>query len=326
MEGTINIKKETSPCLDTTSPRLKPLLKKWDEEYPLNNTYTKDYLKFLDENKPFFELADDKRIKRIGKYNKAWLKILNVLACHLDLENLNKEFKLYDRENIVGKARKREFVRNYIMMIGESVLDIEVNSSEYRIASYKNILEFFLALYCKNGISEENEKWLEQEKPNIRIEIQKQECTEVKVVITNEQNGEKYELGGPIIVKYLENFYELYYSQSEKTDELALIAALKAKSYSELYEMMSQVLPDRMLASFMDSVVEMNEKIKENPEWPYETCDKEDLDEALDKGKTIGISQEKKNIANTLIERNMNIKEVSEITGLKEEEISKLQS
>ncbi len=62
-------------------------------------------------------------------------------------------------------------------------------------------------------------------------------------------------------------FYNLYYNHNEVTDEVAFLASLKAKSYEELYEILSPVMPSRMLSSFIEHVVAMVKSEKFSKEW-----------------------------------------------------------
>ena len=268
---------EIPPYLDTTLPRVKPLLKELNKKYPCNNRITKEYLKYLDNTKRFFELTDDKMIKYLGNAQKDWFKILNIISCHLGLDKLEFECVFHDKEIPFINKKGKSFVKDFYITIGDVVIDVEMNNSYYKSIKYRNNGYLNYSMYYDVGGSKDIRKVMDNEyyQLNLNDKEKRQKYAEREFITIDKYTGEIEKDKGHIFVKYLERFYKLYYTCSEITDEIALLASFKAKSYSELYEMMSFILPDKMLASFMESVIEMNEKIIGSPAWLDEVCAKQ---------------------------------------------------
>ncbi len=133
-------------------------------------------------------------------------------------------------------------------------------------------------------------------------------------------------------------FYNLYYNHNEVTDEVVFLASLKAKSYEELYEILSHVMPSRMLSSFIESVVAMVKYEKFSKEWfteIYADQVKEKNDKLLkEEGRTegraegieIGALEKARETAKNLLSMGMGIKDIIKATGLEESDILNLQN
>ena len=129
-------------------------------------------------------------------------------------------------------------------------------------------------------------------------------------------------------------FYNLYYNHSEVTDEVVFLASLKAKSYEGLYEILSHVMPSRMLSSFIESVVTMVKSEKFSKEWfteIYAEKVKEKNDKLLkEEGRTEGIKlgalEKAKETAKNLLSMGMEVKNIIKVAGLEESDILNLQN
>ena len=77
-----------------------------------------------------------------------------------------------------------------------------------------------------------------------------------------------------IILKYLEFYYRLYYNEPKKrTKDVIWLAALSSKNFTELYQMLKQVLLEKELNKFMKDVINMSLENFNLHEWQREKFD-----------------------------------------------------
>ena len=130
-----------------------------------------------------------------------------------------------------------------------------------------------------------------------------------------------------MIVKGLEKNRELYYSGVREKDVIWL-TALTSKNFSELYEIISHLLPEKELREFMEGAITMSKDEFVLHEWNKELFDDlvkyNEIEDATNEGKNIGIKESKAEIAKNLFNMKMSIEDISKATGLTLEEVQKL--
>ena len=150
-----------------------------------------------------------------------------------------------------------------------------------------------------------------------------------------------------MIIKGLEKHRELYYS-GIKEEDVIWLTALTSKNFSELYKIISQVLPEEKLKRFMEGAVGMSKDEFVLHEWNKELFDDlvkyNEIEDAKKEGKSLGIEEGKSlgieegralgkaegtkekaiEIARKMLNMKMSIEDISKATGLTIAEIQKL--
>ena len=134
-----------------------------------------------------------------------------------------------------------------------------------------------------------------------------------------------------MIVKGLEKYRELYYSGIKEKDVIWL-TALTSKTFSELYEIISHLLPEEKIKRIMEGAISMSKDEFVLHEWNKELFDDlvkyNELEDAKKEGeslgKTLGIKENKIEIAKNLLNMKMSDEDISKATGLTIEDVQKL--
>ncbi len=111
-----------------------------------------------------------------------------------------------------------------------------------------------------------------------------------------------------------------------------MITALTAKSFKELNKILKEILNKEELERFIGEVVKMSKDTFSIHEWEKEKTEEllkyeEYLygkNEGLKEGKNVGIKEKSIEIAKNMLNKKMDIKIISEMTGLSKEEIENL--
>ena len=106
----------------------------------------------------------------------------------------------------------------------------------------------------------------------------------------------------------LEQWMQFISQSNKKEVELAVKENKEIKKANEEYEYLTGDEEERRLAFLRDKAIRDENNMREAA-----------IEEGIEKGRKKGIQQNKKEIAKTLLQRKMSIREVSEITGLSEE-------
>jgi len=130
-------------------------------------------------------------------------------------------------------------------------------------------------------------------------------------------------------IKNIEFYYDLYYTKHRKLEEDKLwLVLIASKNFEEMYTIASKLMSGKERDKFMEDVERIN--------MDAYTLTKEELDalDAIQEYDTIknaeargieqGIEQEKNNIVKKLLDKNMSIDEIIEITSLTKEEVEKI--
>ena len=135
-----------------------------------------------------------------------------------------------------------------------------------------------------------------------------------------------------VITKSLERYRDLYYN-GIRNEEVIWLTMLTARSFSELYELASEILDEKELKKLMEASINMSKDGFVIHAWQKEKMDAlvkyNEIEEATKKGKAEGIAEgiKKKEIeiVKNMLKKEMSIKDISEITGLTEQDIQNLE-
>lgn len=286
---------------------------------------TKEYLKKLDEEIELIPLSYDRAFKSTFKTNLNLLKhILNVT---LPIE-ISKEDKinLLDGEMPIINKKEHEQIVDIFVVINKNIfIDIEMNRSKFenvfeRNDKYKNRIS--------NVIFEKGENLKELKTKHIyQLNLNAspyEEILEDTIVMYGLKTKKIYLSGESVITKSLERYRDLYYN-GIRNEEVIWLTMLTARSFSELYELASEILDEKELKKLMEASINMSKDGFVIHAWQKEKMDAlvkyNEIENAKKEGKAEGIKKKEIEIAQNMLKKKMSIKDISEITGLTEQDI-----
>ncbi|CCY45963.1 putative uncharacterized protein [Firmicutes bacterium CAG:822] len=298
----------------------------------MNIELNKKYFKKLDQELKLIPITYNFAFKKIFRSNLDILRDFLKVVIPLDITD-DCRIKLMDGElPKENKNEKKKIVDIYVILDGKIYVDIEVNRSKFenvleRNVKYKNKLS---SMIPKTG---EDVKVL-KEKSLYQLNLNaypKEEITDDIVVLYGLKSKKIYSSNEYMIIKGLEKHRELYYS-GIKEEDVIWLTALTSKNFSELYKIISQVLPEEKLKRFMEGAVGMSKDEFVLHEWNKELFDDlvkyNEIEDAKKEGKSLGITEgiKKRNIeiAKNMLNMKMSIEDISKATGLTIAEIQRL--
>ena len=294
---------------------------------------TKEYLKKLDQKLELIPLSYDIAFKSTFKTNLNLLK--HILNATLPIE-ISKEDKinLLDSEMPIINKKEHEQIVDIFVVINKNIfIDIEMNRSKFenvfeRNDKYKNRIS--------NVIFEKGENLKELKTKHIyQLNLNAspyEEILEDTIVMYGLKTKKIYLSSESVITKSLERYRDLYYN-GIRNEEVIWLTMLTARSFSELYELASEILDEKELKNLMEASINMSKDEFVIHTWQKEKMDAlvkyNEIEEATKKGKVEGIAEGIKEkeieIVKNMLKKEMSIKDISEITGLTEQDIQNLE-
>lgn len=289
----------------------------------------KEYFEKLDEEIELIPLSYDRAFKSTFKYNLNILKhILNV-SLPIDISKEDKINLLDSEMPIINKKEHEQIVDIFVVINNKIYIDIEMNRSKFenvfeRNTEYKNRIS--------NVIFEKGENLKELKTKHIyQLNLNAspyEEILEDTIVMYGLKTKKIYSSNASVITKSLERYRDLYYN-GVKDEEVIWLTMLTARSFSELYEFASQILDEKEVKMLMEASINMSKDGFVIHAWQKEKMDAlvkyNEIEEATNKGKEEGIKEKEIEIAKNMLKKKMSIKDISEITGLTEEEVQALE-
>ena len=146
---------------------------------------------------------------------------------------------------------------------------------------------------------------------------------------------------GQMIVKGLERYRQKYYN-GDVTKSVIWLTILTARTFTEMYDLVSKVLDKNEVQRLMEAVVDMCRDGFILHEWQKDKMDAlvkyNEIENATNEGKALGIAegktlgiaegikQNKFEIAKNMLKKNMSLEDISEITGLTIYDIKKIKN
>ena len=137
-----------------------------------------------------------------------------------------------------------------------------------------------------------------------------------------------------IVLKFLEYYRKLYYTDKNELDEAGIwLAGLTSTTFSELYDIFSNILDGNELNVFIGDVIKMSKDYFSIHEWEKEKMDalvkynyyKDGKDEGFYDGLEEGIQENTLNMTKEMIKNNASIEFISKVTKLSQEEIKEIE-
>ena len=306
------------------------------EEVIVIQTYEKinlNYLKELDKKISIINLTYDITFKSAFQRNKNLLKdYLNSFS----FINLKQTSKIKFLNSELYKENKNEYhkiIDLYLTIDNKLFIDIELNKMPFEIVMERNnlYLNKLSSMLLETG---ENIKKLKlYHLYQINLNAHKLDTDINKTVIPFDiENNKKYPIKQYTIIKSLETYRKLYYTYGIRSREVIWNVALTAKTFTELYILLKQILKQNELQKFMKDVINMSKSKFVLHAWEKEKLDALVLENTKEygikygrrEGRKEGIKSTSIKIAKNLFNMNMNIYDISKATGLSLKELKLL--
>ena len=296
---------------------------------------TKDYFMDLDSKFTLIPLSYDKLFKCVFKLNLDLLrKFLNEMI-PIEITEEDK-ITLLDTELPISNKKERKKMIDIFVTINENIfIDIEMNRSKFRDIYERNrqYLEKISNLLFEKGESIKNLK--DKNLYQLNINANKQEKVTNDMIVSYGIITKDIYPSARMIVKGLERYREMYYS-GDRRKEVIWLTVLAARTFTELYELVSQLLKTDEVKRFMEVVEDMCKDEFVLHEWQQDKMEElvkhKEIENAtnegkaigIDEGKAIGINEGKIEVAKNLLKKNMNLEDISEVTGLSLKQINEI--
>ena len=296
----------------------------------LNN----NFFKKLDKDLTLIPLTYDRAFKKIFEYNIDILRYLLKEIMPIPIDDNCKITVLDSELPVENKKESNKIIDIYVVLDGKKYVDIEMNRSKFeyileRNIKYQNKLSSLL-LEWGEKINTLKEKQLYQINLNVH---QDEEVLDDIIVYYGIKTHKIYSKNECMVVKNLERYRDLYYNENERGKDVIWLTALTSRTFSELYKLVSQILPEKEVKILMEAAISMSKDKFVLHEWQKDKLDKLVIDTAKDKGieegKSIGrqegIKENTTQITKNLLKESVDIETISKVTGLTKEEIKNLE-
>lgn len=288
-----------------------------------------DYLKILDSEIEMIPVTFDPVFKKVFGNNLGLLKrFLNeVLVLDLDIDVM--ELQILNNE--LPKEDMKEYQKKidvYVCINGNFYVDIEINRSNFNRVKMRNYLYnsklYSVLLDSGKMVSDLDSKYFCQ--LNLNTMDKDIDHGEEIIVPYSLTTKSVYIDQDKIVLKYLEYYKKLYYTDKKKLDEAGMwLAGLGATTFVELFEIFSEILDVDVLNNFIKDVIDMNEEYFNIHEWQKEKMEElvryNYYKDGIDEGKLEGMA----NIIKEMLKDNVDVKLISKYTDKSIEEIKKIE-
>lgn len=311
---------------------------------------TKEYFEDLDSKLTLIPLSYDRAFKCVFKLNLDLLrKFLNeILPIKITDEN---KITLLDGELPISNKKERQKIVDIFVVINENIfIDIEINRSKFKDVYERNkqYLDKVSNLLFEKGEDIKDLKNRKIYQININAH-HNEDITDDIIVSYGLITKQVYPSLGQMIVKGLERYRQKYYN-GDVTKSVIWLTILTARTFTEMYDLVSKVLDKNEVQRLMEAVVDMCRDGFILHEWQKDKMDAlvkyNEIENATNEGKALGIAegktlgiaegktlgiaegikQNKFEIAKNMLKKNMSLEDISEITGLTIYDIKKIKN
>ncbi len=286
-------------------------------------------------------LTYDFSFKRVFELNPKILK--QFLFEVLDLERIvdPKKCKMKINPNELTKTNSNEYQKTldvYVVLNKNIHIDIEMNSKYFEDIKLRNLMYVDKAnsLLLEKGDEYKllDEKFLYQLNLNA---MEKQVVFGEDVIVPYGINtGKIYNENKKVVVKFLAYYRYLFYNKGTKEKSDIWLAMLTAEDFTELYDILDEILTPNERNKFIRDVVMMSKDNFILHEWEKEKLDalvenqmkknsfNAGKEEGLEQGLVQGSKEKQREIAKNMIKEDVDIDFVIKVTGLSETELEEL--
>ena len=297
---------------------------------------TKEYLKEVDEALEMIPLTFDVVLKAVFVRNLDLLKRFIIDVLNLDIDPDKAKIRLSNNE--LPKENTCEYQKrvDIIVIINKFLhVDIECNRGDFRKVKNRNQIYLdklhTMILETGDNIKKLNDIFVYQLNLNKSLDDSVQDIKEDEIYLYSKATKEKYLDNKVTYIKSLDYFRKDYYTNDMSlTDGDIWLAALTAKTFTELNEMLSHILNDKDRSRLVREAIRMSKSNFVLSEWESEKMEELVREESrrIDRedGFNEGIEQKTIDVIKSMLSNNLDLEIISNVTGKTKEEIEKIKS
>ena len=290
----------------------------------------KEYLMKVDMDLKMIPLTFDVVLKGVFERNQDLLKrfIISVLKLEIDLSNTDIEIT----KNELLKENVKEYQKrvDILVILNDKIyVDIEINRSSFEKSKFRN------SLYCDKlytTLLETGEKASELKnfylyQLNLNTEDKSTPYGEDMIVMYSTTTKEIFIDNKIMILKYLEFYRKLYYTNVDKLKEDEIwLAALTARNFTELNKMLAHILNDVDRSRFVKEAIRMSKSKINLAEWEAEKLNEMAREKAHTRALNEGVKKGINDTIINMIKNDIPIETIKKVTGKTIEEIELLKN
>ena len=268
----------------------------------------------------FYTCKSDRAFKEVFLKNndseplQALLEL--ILEIKIDYLEINKTELLSGNVNVKDKRV------DAVVYAGNKKIDIEINSQDKDYVKPRNTAYICNMYQSHTLVGELYDEKTDIVLVNLTWGLGSENDKMTKYMIMSE-DGKQYVKNFIIYEINMDYFDKLWYSKNEEEIKKNMYLIMLNLDKKEL-EAMPKDKRDKIVDKYITNVTIVND----NPEFQKYMSEEEDKkkiqNSLLSEAKEEGISQEKVSIAKNMLNKNMSLEDISDITGLSIEEINKL--
>ena len=291
----------------------------------LKEKYNEKYLRKIDKKNTFIPLTRDYVFKAIMTKNVDIFKDFLIETMDLNITEDNNYLIFLDKELIKGNFKEKGKTIDLNVRIGEDlIIDIEMNTSKYEVVQIRNELFVSKLNTLMFEVGDEYKslrgKYIYQlnlnANPNEKGDIEPDEAE-----MTWRRKKKRFSDRQKIFNKYLVYYKNMYYNKTiNMTYDEIFMAGLMSNSFTELYDIMKNILSTDKLNNFMESVINMSKEWISLHEWEKEKMDKM----VAEKERELELREYTEEMIKKMIENNADYDFISKVTNKSTEEIKEI--
>ena len=306
-----------------------------------NNILDTNYLCELDKKVKLLPITFDPIFKGIFGSNIELLKDFILSVLEIDIDRNKCKIRLLNNELPIENYKEyKKTVDLNIVLNDDIFIEIEINRSDFNKVKRRNFI-YQNKMYSMIPEKGDNPKNLDNiifYQLNLNTENKTETYGEHVIVPYDTTIKEIYIDNYYTILKYLEFYHKLYYTKSRKLERGELwLAALMSNSFSELYDILSKILSPDKLELMIEEVKRMSLNDFNLHAWKQKEMEdlviregnriskEEGIEEGIEQGIEQGILQNTIDTIKSMLKKNYDIKEISDITGKSIKEIKEIE-
>ncbi len=268
----------------------------------------------------FYTCKSDRAFKEVFLKNNDSEPLQALLELILEIKIDYLEIK--KTELLSGNVNVKDKRVDAVVYAGNKKIDIEINSQDKDYVKPRNTAYICNMYQSHTLVGELYDEKTDIVLVNLTWGLGSENDKMTKYMIMSE-DGKQYVKNFIIYEINMDYFDKLWYSKNEEEIKKNMYLIMLNLDKKEL-EAMPKDKRDKIVDKYITNVTIVND----NPEFQKYMSEEEDKkkiqNSLISEAKNEGISQEKVSIAKNMLNKNMSIEDISDITGLSIEEINKL--
>lgn len=315
--------------------------------------YNKDYLEKLDKKIEMIPLTVDSAFKSVMTKNTKIFKKFLIETLDININPSDSNLIFLDKELIKENYKEHGKTVDLNVKLGSNLLiNVEVNRRDYETIRLRNKL-YLEKLHTMQYEVGEEYKNLSSDyiyQLNLNYKDKSKNIGENIIVSYDITSNKIFDDNLKIYIKHLEYYKNMFYTnpKSMTYDEI-FMSGIMSSSFTELYNIMKNILSTKELNRFMGSVINMSKEYFPIHEWEKEKMDKlvrdkereiaikeghdegieQGLEQGLEQGIEQGIEQGREentiNVIKIMLKKKMSYQDISEISGKSIKDIKEIE-